>query len=427
MVQALEERDVGERTGNFENSVFTNVGSGRKEKRELSNIFYLYSATLDFIYNSLIFPVFKKFNIGIQLTLGFIINIVALFLILFFIVSQYVSISETTFISLDAGAGVCDEVPLSVTGSYSLDLNGRWLGNSLYNPSSAYYEFTMFNFVEETAAYKILIGQQKVAFSTIGEVGVKQDLAENILYWASWAQVISDANTTSRWQFTGDTRVILDRPNYLGAMGNKISDCPIRSTVAYNAATGKFVLSYSYSLFASKIECYAISNAEVFGYDSTANGDNLSIRWDGTSLILAAAVNKDIVAYSNLLKVESGYSDETFVVNGVRYTKTVNADSRYPKMDPITCFSPDLSSSVPSTSPTQMPTFMTTSRVQMIQTIEGVTVAAANSTLGRAVLQISIANMASVLPAAVFILSIRDSDISLAPTGAPTRWVLTPN
>jgi hypothetical protein len=57
-------------------------------------------------------------------------------------------------------------------------------------------------------------------------------------------------------------------------------------------------------------------------------------------------------------------------------------------MDPIVCFSPDLSSTVPSTSPTQAPTFMTTTVMQVTQTIEGVSVAAANSTAGIAVLQV---------------------------------------
>jgi hypothetical protein len=169
MIHNHEEKDR-KRVEAYENSVFTDVGSGRKEKRELFNICYLYSASKILLYDMLIFEMFKKYHIWIQLILGFIIRSMAIFLFAYFIVSQYISTLNTTFISLDSTAGTCVEVPASITGSYLLDINGRWLGNSLYNPSSAYYKFEVYNFEQKTAAYQEVIAQQKVAFSALGDI-----------------------------------------------------------------------------------------------------------------------------------------------------------------------------------------------------------------------------------------------------------------
>jgi hypothetical protein len=62
-----------------------------------------------------------------------------------------------------------------------------------------------------------------------------------------------------------------------------------------------------------------------------------------------------IAEYGNLVEVTSGFKHDTFVVDGVKYIRRYNVDSRYPNMNPIMCFEPDLSS-VPTAAPTSSPT-----------------------------------------------------------------------
>ena len=215
----------------------------------------------------------------------------------YFIGSQYVSTRATTFISLDQSAGECSEVPLSVTGVHSLDSSGHWIGNTLYNPSTAFYSFDMSNFLKNTAAYRTIIADQKAIFAMVGMVGKANNLAVNLLYWATWAQIVNDGNSTQRWQLTGDAKVMFDRQNYLGAMGNSKADCSASSLVTYNAATGKFLMVYSKSLFSGTGSCNNILTPNALGYDSASNGDILTMRWDGVSLVVATAVNKEVSTF----------------------------------------------------------------------------------------------------------------------------------
>ena len=212
----------------------------------------------------------------------------------YFIGTQYVIARATTFISLDQSAGECSEVPLSTTGVHSLDSSGHWIGNSLYNPSLAYYSFDMSNFLKNTVGYKSIIADQKAIFATIGSIGKTNNLAINLLYWVTWSNVVNDGNSTQRWQFTGDAKVMFDRQNYLGAMGNSKADCSASSLVSYNAATGKFLMTYSESSFSKTGSCNHITTPKFLGYESAANGDILTIKWDGVSLIVATAVNKGV-------------------------------------------------------------------------------------------------------------------------------------
>lgn len=205
----------------------------------------------------------------------------------------------TSFISLSESAGDCAEVPLSITSVYSLDRSGHWLGNSLYNPSSAYYTFDMSNFLKNTADYKTIIAAQKDLFYQLSTIAKTNEIANNLLYWVTWSQVVNDGNSTQKWTFTGDAKVLLDRMNYVGAMGSYGGDCVAESTVTYNAATGKFLMSYSHSTYVSTSSCNSIVAPTTVGYEAAANGDTFTMRWDGVSLVTAKSVNAGVCISSS--------------------------------------------------------------------------------------------------------------------------------
>ena len=241
----------------------------------------------------------------------------------YFIGSQYVIARATTFISLDQSAGDCSEVPLSITGVHSLDSSGHWIGNTLYNPSSAYYSFDMSNFLKNTASYKSIIADQKAIFATIGSISKANNLAINLLYWVTWSKIINDGNATQRWELTGDAKVMFDRQNYLGAMGNSKADCIASSLVSYNAATGKFLMTYSEASFSTIGSCNHIITPKLLGYEPAANGDILTMKWDGVSLIMAAAVNKGVSLTYVLLS--QGKPNRNFIASSSILTRLINS------------------------------------------------------------------------------------------------------
>ena len=71
--------------------------------------------------------------------------------------------------------------------------------------------------------------------------------------------------------------------------------------------------------------------------------------------------------FTNLVEVTSGVEKGIYTVNGIIYTRHEKVDSRYSKMDPIVCFTPNTVSAIPSVLPTSAPTLKTVAFIQAIQ------------------------------------------------------------
>ena len=103
----------------------------------------------------------------------------------------------------------------------------------------------------------------------------------------------------------------------------------------------------------------------------------------------------------------TGTPSQTFVVDGVMYTQTSRLDSRYLNMIPIVCFQPNLVSTAPSASPSTFYPLQT--KVQISQTIGGVTLAVASTPAGQSAITAALAASAGVPPSAITITSITAS------------------
>ena len=103
----------------------------------------------------------------------------------------------------------------------------------------------------------------------------------------------------------------------------------------------------------------------------------------------------------------TGIPTQTFVVDGVSYTQTNRLDSRYPDMIPIICFQPNLVSTAPSASPSSFYPLQT--KVQISQTIGGVTLAVASTPAGQSAITTALATSAGVPPSDITITSITAS------------------
>jgi hypothetical protein len=220
----------------------------------------------------------------------------------YFIGSQYVTTSNTTFISLEKNAGICVDVPVAVTNIYTLDENGYWSGKSDYNPSTGMYTLIMSSFNHSLSEYNdFMAGMRQTVAYELASKSVKQDLSQNLLDWMAWAKFVDEGTNTQRWQLTGDPKIVNNRNNYVGTLSNDETECHRKSSVTYDLATGRFKLTFSYSEYNQERSCYTILKPDDIGYDAMANGDDLSLNWDGVSLILARAVNKGVsgVSYSS--------------------------------------------------------------------------------------------------------------------------------
>ena len=312
---------------------------------------------------------------------GVFLKVVALFLYAWFISTSYVANIGTSFISLDATAGKCSHVPLAVTNTFEFDINGHWNNDLAYNPSLGLYTLDLTNFQHTSEEYALFMKNARYNFETyISAKAPSQDLATNLLYWMTYSYFVDDGLYSHRWRTSGDPTVVFDRLSMLGSLGNKYGDCTLPSTVTFNRATGQMTLKYDYLSYTKNDKCFTVLDPNQIGYNAVADGSNLRLSWDITSLILARAVNKGIFSMDKLVNARSGFSSSQFTVNGVVYTKTTKIDSAYPNMNPIICFQPNLASTAPTVSPTP---FAYVAEVAISQTILGISVTVASTKGGK--------------------------------------------
>ena len=158
----------------------------------------------------------------IVISTGLFLRFASVFVYAWFIAQTYISESNVTFISLDITAGNCVTVPVAITNSYTMDVNGYWNGNLDYNPTLGMYKIDFNNFLHSNEEYTLFMQNAKYNFETyISAKAPSQDLATNLLYWMTYSYFVDDGLYSHRWKTSGDPKVVLDRTSYLGSLGNK--------------------------------------------------------------------------------------------------------------------------------------------------------------------------------------------------------------
>ena len=105
------------------------------------------------------------------------------------------------FVAVDMESGVCSYVARPWTlPLMQADNSGNWQGELNFNPQQAMYHFNIFSFVGDMSVYSDLIGRFERDIDRIAAEGLQNDLAINLLYWASWVDnenvVLPNGKTT---------------------------------------------------------------------------------------------------------------------------------------------------------------------------------------------------------------------------------------
>ena len=290
----------------FENSVFKDVGHGRRyPKASLrTKIGWTLSSIFNMLFNVEYLAAYAPLvNYG----MGVFFILLSMALYGYFIGSTYTTTANTQFIALDLASGNCKTVPVGVTGTFTLDSNGYWSGETLFNPSQGMYHLALSNFQHSLEEYQSFMAYTRsVIESVLSEPSQHRDLSYNLLSWVTWSLFITEGAVQHRWTMTGDAKTLFARNNYYGSLSKQLYDCQLPGSVSYNKASGHFKMSYSHNSFGTSENCKSILLDTDVGYNAIANGDDLSLEWDGTSLLLARAVNKGVIPMSQLVTAKSG-------------------------------------------------------------------------------------------------------------------------
>jgi hypothetical protein len=135
-----------------------------------------------------------------------------------------------------------------------------------------------------------------------------------------------------------------------GGFGDVSGDCDVDSTVLWELPTGLMGLQMSYNATASSSLCMGAMDPASLGYNPEINGDDFIFRFDTRSLMLAFAVNFDIVAVDILSNVFDRKLDDLVLgcmpslktpgCGDDKYSVFMATDPDQPGMNPIYCLKP---------------------------------------------------------------------------------------
>ena len=288
---------------------------------------------------------------------GLFAQAVALLSFVLFVYLSYNQEITSSFISLDDSTGRCGNVVKSVTGTFVGSDDGYWTGSSNYMLAKGIYKFEFYNLATLSTEFEELMNEYSSDLSHIGSIALNQTLPENLLYWATYKKSITVDGNDQKLSFAGSPAAIFNTDKFLIAMGSAdYRNCSItdstywQPTHRYYTYNGKVEIQWAVSDY-EQTPCYYISTPEQFGYESSYDGDKLSMLLDFNSYSVVAATNLGILGSDNL---SPSFDDTYLYYRGVNYTFNLYFDDRFVLMDRIYCMTnysgTDTTSSNPFTS-----------------------------------------------------------------------------
>ncbi len=282
-----------------------------------------------------------------KFTLGLCCYGFALFVFIYFCINNYNADINNEYISIDSNNGICETVPIPVTGTYYADDSGHWEGTAdfLYYQSS--YSFTYNNFVaEDFSTYQAMMAVFYRSFAFFGEKSKINNLAINLVLWMTYVRFYSteyplniDFSNIGRGnlqyaQLTGDPTVVFNT-KYSGlALGSSHGICEIPALVNYDEANGNFEATMTQDTILNATACRAVT--QPFIYQKNINLDPyFSIDLDVRSLSVALGINLKFNNIRDLMPASDKLPQVT--LGTTIYTVGTYFDIRFPEMSSIFC------------------------------------------------------------------------------------------
>lgn len=129
------------------------------------------------------------------------------------------------FLSLtkDDSSFICNEVPISVTGSYEGDYSGNFITQSDFNYNKSIFAVEFTGSKITTQQYTETMTTFKTKLSALGKKGARRSLTWNIVVWSSFA--FYDDSTNLRFYSTADATIIFDKIVALATISDRNGVC----------------------------------------------------------------------------------------------------------------------------------------------------------------------------------------------------------
>ena len=246
---------------------------------------------------------------------GFIAEFGALALFIYFVQDGYFTGLKSKYISLDPSSGNCVEVVKSVSGVYSADENGTWVGHPGYSYSRSLYALNLVDASVLQSDYENIMLLAKQEVTNLGNASQDFDLSLNLIIYMSWMLICDptlydfcDSFDGQTFSFTSDAQYMLALSHIDSTISNEMGDCLTYSVSEYDLSNALNKGTYNVADFLADPTCNTAANPVALGYDSYLDGDILNFEYDVRSLVNSIAVNFNLVFLDGLEHVD--YSPE---------------------------------------------------------------------------------------------------------------------
>jgi hypothetical protein len=266
-----------------------------------------------------------------------------LFFLVYFSVNGYYQLREEAFLSPDIYSGECDEESISLTSTYTADVNGHWETEAGYVSTSSVYSLKLVGSQILSEDYPNIMAQFGTYLEAMGERCNHRDLSYCMLALANYN--LHHAKTNMNFRADARAEKIFGDVVFDGAISDYFGTCvpadDVRPRAYYSAASDHIIFDVYFGPSSEGDPCYQI-NRNDFDTRAIDSRGYLQLFYDIRSISVAVAVNLGITSIKDdLVRVPfaSGSYDgngdfiETPYMNIFRYV-----DPAYDGMDPVLCF-----------------------------------------------------------------------------------------
>lgn len=277
---------------------------------------------------------------------GVVVQIVALYLFVVFIIQGYNQGVSQQYISLQSNNGVCETVPAPITGTFLADTSGNWQSSSLFDYTKASYLFQFQDLRLDASSYSAMIYNVKNKLEPYALLSQTSNLGLNLLLWMVMNEFFSssgsqqytpsgtidsdgdsDGTATQIFALTGEPQYVFNRQYIVGSMLNQTGRCDLVGATSMEPTAALLSISYSYDSYVAQ-GCADLMDPAYLGYDELQSGGELKLTVNMNSLVVAAGVNAGTYANVHLMKV-FGAPVSYVDFEGVRYEVAEYTDIIY--------------------------------------------------------------------------------------------------
>ena len=283
----------------------------------------------------------------------------SLALFAYFFTAGLTESSTTTFISLDADAGICEPVGNDLVLSTFASRKGSWMGNEGFFYRDAKYSF-QFNGLSGVDYKEFMTDMQQNVINPLGALSAQRPLHKNLMAWFHWTHLdyrpdTNGNNVLTRVELTGASSALWGNSEFTALA--RMDDC---NEKVYDRSTNTFKFSWivgthgdlttislsSHFGQADPNGAFNYIGENVFGYNMNYVVD-FSITLNVEAIMVASAINSGVTEGLNLelsgVVYEDGVSYQFYAYNdnevdfyqGQKFYGYV--DPQHPNMAPIYC------------------------------------------------------------------------------------------